>query len=703
MGNNETGGTPNPEGGKKPTFHVSKEPVVHGKPVEDAHKYEATVGEPAREGSQPPAGPSSEPPLYEDLGTLPAGYGSKSLFLIARDPRWLFSYWDIDWAAYPSSRMRGGKVVLKVYNADGGEVYSAEIDPDARNWYVPVSQGNASFYGEIGFFNEADAWEVIVRSNDATTPSDSISEVIADNFATVPYHLAFQKVLETVKAGMGEGESLLSALARIQNEGRKLMFLLGASPEWTDDQRRLLAALLGNEVEEILGLSSVEIDILLRKQLKERLFSELGSGLAAQMGAGGASLFSAFAAFGSWVAVGSWTEAAQGSLLSSWLSSWVGGETAGASWLASWGGPVESSFWSSYLSSWSGVRERAALSSWLASWVGAGEVGALSSWLASWSGVKEVSFWSSYLASWGGKQESAALSSWLASWGGVLEISSVSSWLASWSGMSEVSFWSSWLSSWAGAKPEVLGSWLSSWVGVKGGEFWSSWLSSWAGGQVEVGSWLASWYGGQSAVSSFLSSWFSAEIGVSSWLSSWAAAGESSFWSSLAGSWPSAAGVSSVWSSWLASWPGAIGASESRLFWSSWLASWSHGYGASEAFGSEGFTVGDLGASWSAHPFGGSQEFVLELGAEVVFFGGTNPGAKLWVEGRPVAISSDGSFRYQCKLPAGDYAMPIVAESPAGERRTAVLRFERNAPPTAGRVRYPEGGAFGASQDRARG
>jgi len=615
MGNNETE-NPNSDAGKK--FHISKEPVVHGKPSEDVHKYEVTIGEPVHS--------QAEPPAFEDLGNLPASYGSRSLFLIARDPRWLFSYWDIDWEAYPSSRMQGGKVVLKVFNADGAEVYSADVNPDARNWYVPVAQGNAAYYAEIGFFNQSGSWEVIARSNDASTPSDSISEVVSDNFATVPYHLAFQKVLDIVRLSMAEHEPLLAALARIQSEGRKLMFVLGATPEWTDEQRRLLAALLGNEVEEILGLSSVEIDILLRRQLKERLFSELGSGLLAQMSAEmESSLFSAIAALGSWSEVTSWTVAAQSSLLSSWLSSWSGKSEVLSSWLASWGGAAETVFWSSYLSSWSGAKERAALSSWLASWMGAAQIPTLSSWLASWSAVKEVSFWSSYLSSWGGVSETAALSSWLASWGGALEVSSVSSWMASW-------------------------------VGAKGAEFWSSWLSSWSGGQMEV----------------------------SSWLSSWGEVKQAAFWSSLMASWPAAIGASEVSSFW-SSWPVGISAAE-QAFWSSWLSSWSVGIGPSSAFGSREF-----GASWSAQPFGVPREFFMNVNAEVIFYGGTHPQAKVSIDGKPVALSPDGTFRFHFKFPDGDYTIPIVAESPDGvERRTATLRFERNTETRGGVTATPQ-------------
>lgn len=549
MGNTELGKTVEAENiGKKPAFQITKEPVVYGRPDEDVHKYEATLGEPSENDPEVPA--------FEDLGSLPTSYGSKSLFLVARDPQWLFCYWDIDWNEYPPDRLRDGKVLLKLYDvADGSEVYSAEVSPDARNWYISAGRGNATFYCELGFVNQAGQWEQIVRSNDATTPSDAISDQTADIFATVPYHLAFQKMLDMVGAVRTEGESLLSVLARVQGEGRKLAFVLGQVPDWTDEQRRLLATLLGNNFEEMMKLGSAEIDRLLRKQLQHQLFSEAASGLwPSEITGGAASLFSGM-----------------GFSLSSWLASW---------------------------SAAAGIGET---SSWLSSWLGGAEVGAFASWLASWPGAAESREISSWLASWpGAAAPSSALSSWLASWPGAQQSAALSSWLASWPGAAQSSFWSSWLSSWstaAGASETLQSSWLTSWQSAAKSEtFWSSWLSSWAG----------------------------------------AAGGQSSFWSS-----------------WLSSWSGGLG-------------------GASGAFSSQ------LGASWSAQPFSKPREFFMHVNAEVIFYGGTHPDAKLWIDDKPVALNPDGTFRHHFIFPDGTYEIPIVAESPDGvEKRSATLKFER--------------------------
>jgi len=469
MGNIQKGKTAKAKGSRrKSAFHLTKEPVVHGMPEENVHKYEATIGEPPVKGSEVPA--------FEDLGTLPTSYGSKVLFLVARDPQWLFCYWDVDWSEYPTSRMQHGKVLLKVYEVSKEkEVYCTEVSPDARNWYISAERGNATFYAELGFINTSGAWETIVRSNETTTPSDGISEQVSDVFATVPYHLAFQKMLDLVGTMRGEGESLIDVLARIQGEGRKLAFVLGQSPEWTDEQRRVLAALLGNDLEGMRHLGTVEIDRILRKQLLEHLSSESSSGLLpAGLESVGASLFSGFG-LSSWLA--SWRTAVENGEVSSWLSSWLGGVEveAFASWLASWPGAVESRGMSSWLSSWPGVgAPSSALSSWLASWPGT-QSAALSSWLSSWPGAAQGAFWSSWLSSWA---VSAGASEMLQS-----------SWLSSWQTAAKGElFWSSWLSSWSGAADvssipsSFMSSWLSSWPGVAGVEssFWSSWLNSWA-------------------------------------------------------------------------------------------------------------------------------------------------------------------------------------------------------------------------------
>jgi len=69
----------------------------------------------------------------------------------------------------------------------------------------------------------------------------------------------------------------------------------------------------------------------------------------------------------------------------------------------------------------------------------------------------------------------------------------------------------------------------------------------------------------------------------------------------------------------------------------------------------------------------------MNLNAEVALCGGIHPGSKVWIDGKPVSLSPDGTFRCYFKFPEGDYSIAIVAESPDGkEQRSASLRLARN-------------------------
>jgi hypothetical protein len=74
----------------------------------------------------------------------------------------------------------------------------------------------------------------------------------------------------------------------------------------------------------------------------------------------------------------------------------------------------------------------------------------------------------------------------------------------------------------------------------------------------------------------------------------------------------------------------------------------------------------------------GPREFFMHLNAEVIFYGGTHPDAKVTVNGQEIMVRPDGTFRYHFVFPDGAFEIPIVATSPDGvETRRGVLRFER--------------------------
>jgi hypothetical protein len=134
-----------------------------------------------------------------------------------------------------------------------------------------------------------------------------------------------------------------------------------------------------------------------------------------------------------------------------------------------------------------------------------------------------------------------------------------------------------------------------------------------------------------------------------------------SSWGAAAASWSQAPGGFS--SGFLAA-LGLTGASWSGASFEQAPGSWS-----SASWGAPGSWM----SSW-AQP----RSFFMHVNAEVIFYGGTHPDARVTVDGKKIMIRPDGTFRYHFVLPDGEFEIPIVATSPDGvETRRAVLRFER--------------------------
>jgi hypothetical protein len=259
-------------------FQLAPDPVGSDAAEESAHKFD--IGRDSAADQPAPAGAA---PAFEHLGDLPATYHEDVLYLVARDPHWLFSYWDFDWGRVPRGNFRGGvpQFFLKV-TSDAGDEALVEVRPEARNWYVPVSKPATAYTAELGWFDPGGAWHGMVKSRPATTPAaDLAPEKLAQEFATVPSNISFDRMLEMVRCRMEEGETLLEAVSRISGEGR-IEFAPGRTPTWTEEQKRVLAALLGASLVDRAGLGSAELDQLLRKHLQEKLFSESASELSAR-------------------------------------------------------------------------------------------------------------------------------------------------------------------------------------------------------------------------------------------------------------------------------------------------------------------------------------------------------------------------------------------------------------------------------------
>jgi hypothetical protein len=569
---------------------------------------------------------------FEDLGPMPSGYGE--MFLIARDPHWLFTYWDFDYAKFPLPR----KLFIEVYRNNELES-TIEINDVARNWYIPVQSASSEYNVVFGYRGTEDRWTVVGKAGPTQTPPESISPNWDTQFATVPFHLSFNFLLDVVKASRSEGQPLTDTLARLQQAA---IGDQGGSSSWGSEQIKVLETLLGKDfLDRLFSMSSQDVLQFLHTELSGRLDSESASELLAKgrlaslLAPGESSLFSA-----------SILEFVRQELSSGGVSSFSGSEVGGLS--SQLGG----------LSSQVGG---------LSSEVLAGGSEALASWQA---GVKAIlSSWEQALSSLGLGREVVA--SWHAGLGEIASSfsSAVSSYglssetFASWqTGVGEIfAKWESVLSSY-GVSSEMLASWQTGLSEITSS--WETLLSSYGLSSYGVGSYGLSSYG--------LSSYgLSSEI-----LSSW----EIAFGSYNVSSFSFGSEQLSSWG--LSSWGGLEFGSASWSGLEFGLSSWSE-------LVSESSLYSGIGASWSGQPFGQPERaFFMHVNAEVIFYGGTDPEAKVTIAGRPVQLQPDGSFRYHFKFPDNDFEIPIIAVSPDGvETRSAVLFLRRDT------TRYGDVGA----------
>jgi len=72
------------------------------------------------------------------------------------------------------------------------------------------------------------------------------------------------------------------------------------------------------------------------------------------------------------------------------------------------------------------------------------------------------------------------------------------------------------------------------------------------------------------------------------------------------------------------------------------------------------------------------RKFWLVADAELIVYGATEPDATVYVDGEPIVLNSDGTFRFQMSFQDGQLKFPIVAVAADGEQNRSVrMDFER--------------------------
>lgn len=143
--------------------------------------------------------PSPENESFHDMGQYwQDKYEEDRIVLLIRDPYWCFAYWDFSPSLQSSliqelQNQGQTKLVLRLYDVtdiefNGSNAHKSmdiEINEEAANWYINVWEADRSYCVELGLLYNDGNFKALLRSNVITTPRDSISPVVDEEWMVV--------------------------------------------------------------------------------------------------------------------------------------------------------------------------------------------------------------------------------------------------------------------------------------------------------------------------------------------------------------------------------------------------------------------------------------------------------------------------------------------------------------------------------------
>ena len=210
---------------------------------------------------------------------LPEAYGTKKLFLTARDPHWLYANWDLthEQQAKLNARSSEGHLILRVYanKIEGHPLYEIHVHPESRHWFAHVERAGSPYTAELGYYSPVGRWTRVAASSATITPPDSVSEDGSAEFATIPFEFPFAKLMEIVKAAVQENRPLAQAVEELRRAGHPALPRINGDPisSWTREQVAELAKVIAIDDTRRVWMGSLEITELIRRRLTQEMSS----------------------------------------------------------------------------------------------------------------------------------------------------------------------------------------------------------------------------------------------------------------------------------------------------------------------------------------------------------------------------------------------------------------------------------------------
>lgn len=258
-------------------------------------RKKAESGAPAilSEGDAPPAvsasGPGEKfslgatPPVQSfSGGELPESYGTRKLFLTARDPHWLYAHWDL--TREQQQELNGastdGHLVLRIFagKIEGHPAYEIHVHPESRHWFAHVERAGNSYAAELGYYSALGKWMRVAVSSGTVTPPDATAQESDAEFATIPFEFPFARLMQIIEEAVRDNLPLAQAIEELRRAGHPDLprftasaFSPGALPGparvWTPQQEQALARVINIDQTRRIWMGSLEITELIRRRL----------------------------------------------------------------------------------------------------------------------------------------------------------------------------------------------------------------------------------------------------------------------------------------------------------------------------------------------------------------------------------------------------------------------------------------------------
>lgn len=178
---------------------LRKKPLFQKEPIPQTPVYSREAQKESVEIEKVQFTAIGEAPAEISSYNLPLRYGDNRITIMARDPWWIYTYWDISEQrinevifAIPVYERQNMKWILRVHDLTGidnfngqnaNSFFDIDIHFEASNWYVNVNQPERGWCIEIGLLNPFGKFFPVARSNIIKTPHFGISSVIDEEWA----------------------------------------------------------------------------------------------------------------------------------------------------------------------------------------------------------------------------------------------------------------------------------------------------------------------------------------------------------------------------------------------------------------------------------------------------------------------------------------------------------------------------------------